>query len=84
MTDTWRYWSNVALGYIATQTPEIEYRVAVYKIQHHLNQGYSEAQIFLIWNQGHAGPCRAGTNKYGVRYDSCTYLAKGLAHLGRL
>lgn len=84
MPGTWRYWSQVALGYVAEQTPNTEYYVAVYKIQHHLSEGYDEADILLVWNQGNAGPCKSGYNSKGVYYNSCQYQKKGLAYLAQL
>lgn len=62
-------------------TPINQEYVAAYKVQHHLNEGYNEAQIALIWNQGHAGQCSSGYNKHGVWYDSCDYQKKVLALL---
>lgn len=83
MPETWAGWSKNVLGYIAPITPVNERYVALHKIQHHINQGYSDAQIALIWNQGNAGPCKAGTNKLGVEYNSCAYQSKLLALLTR-
>jgi hypothetical protein len=62
-------------------TPINEYYVALHKIQAHLNQGHDEGDIARIWNQGNAGPCVAGTNKHGVKYDSCAYERKVVALL---
>lgn len=81
MPDTWKYWSKQALGYVAVITDINERYVALYKIQYHLNEGYSESQVAKIWNQGHAGPCKAGINSKGVAYDSCSYERKVLAAL---
>jgi hypothetical protein len=75
---TWERWSNRVLGYVAPMTPVNEEYVALYKIQQHLDEGYNEAQIALIWNQGHAGPCKAGTNSKGIEYNSCAYRDKVL------
>jgi hypothetical protein len=83
MPDTWAYWSKRVIGYVAAQTPINERYVALHKIQHHLNEGYSDAQLFLIWNQGNAGACRKGVNGAGVAYDSCSYRDNGLAMLTR-
>ena len=74
MPQTWAYWSKAALGYVAKQTPTTERYVALYKIQTHINQGYSDNQIALIWNQGNAGQCKSGVNSKGVYYNSCEYL----------
>lgn len=73
MPETWAGWSRQVLGYVAAITPVNERYVALHKLQHHINQGYSDAQIALIWNQGHAGACSAGTNSKGVSYNSCAY-----------
>lgn len=81
MPDTWKYWSSRALGYRAPMTETNERYVILYKIQTHLNEGYSEAEIALIWNMGHAGRCKAGTNRWGVKFDSCAYQQKVLALL---
>lgn len=79
MPDTWRYWSKQVYGYVATMTAENEYTVSLYKIQNHLNEGHTPAKVALIWNQGHAGECKAGTNSKGVAYNSCAYQQKVLA-----
>lgn len=76
MPKTWAYWSNRVIGEVAQQTPINERYVALHKIQAHLNEGYDEAEIARIWNQGNAGPCSKGINKYGVEYDSCLYERK--------
>lgn len=81
MPQTWAYWSTAAIGYVAEQTPINERYVALYKIQHHLDQGYSDADVFLIWNQGNAGPCKVGVNSAGVKYNSCAYRDNGMAQL---
>ena len=81
MASTWSYWSKVAIGYVAPQTEINERCVALYKIQQHLNEGYSDAAIARIWNQGNAGQCVRGTNKWGVKYDSCAYERKVMAYL---
>ena len=81
MKGTWTYWSQKAIGYIAPQTEKNERYVALFKIQEHLNQGYSESDIARIWNQGNAGKCVRGTNKFGVAYDSCAYEQKVMSVL---
>lgn len=73
MPTTWNYWSKHVFGYVEKQTPINEEYVALKKIQHHIDQGYSDGEIALIWNQGHAGECKAGTNSKGVAYNSCKY-----------
>lgn len=81
LASTWATWSTQILGYVAPRTLINERYVAVRMVDSWLNQGLSERQIALMWNQGTPGPCRAGVNKYGVPYDSCQYAAKVLAFI---
>lgn len=81
MPGTWAYWSKHVFGYLEKQTPVNEEYVALNKIQYHLNQGYDEEDIALIWNQGNPSPCKAGTNSKGVAYNSCKYKEMVLAML---
>jgi hypothetical protein len=81
MKGTWEHWSKQIFGYVEKQTPTNERYVALQKIQHYLDEGYNEAQIARLWNQGNASPCKSGTNKWGVKYDSCAYQEKVLAKL---
>ncbi len=83
MPTTWAGWSKRVLGYVAKQTPVNERYVALHKIQHHMDQGHTNGDIFLIWNQGNAGPCKVGTNSKGVKYNSCSYRNNGLALLAK-
>jgi hypothetical protein len=76
MPGTWSYWSQQVFGYVEKMSPVNEEYVALRKIQHHIDQGYSDKEIALIWNQGNASPCKAGTNSKGVKYDSCNYVQK--------
>lgn len=80
MPETWKMWSMDVLGYVPTLTEHTEHYVALKKIQSWVEQGLSARQIALKWNQGHAGRCSAGTNKHGVKYDSCAYAEKVLAN----
>jgi len=79
MPGTWAHWSKQVYGYVAEMTVANEWNVALYKIQRHLNEGHQARAVALIWNQGNAGACRAGTNSHGVAYDSCGYQKKVLA-----
>lgn len=81
MPQTWAGWSKKVFGYIASQTPINERYVALRKIQSHLDEGYNEEQVALIWNQGNASKCKAGTNSKGVAYDSCLYVKKVIGNL---
>jgi hypothetical protein len=81
LPSTWRAYSLEVYGHIAEQTPEAAEYVTLTKVQGWLDAGLTPRQIFLIWNQGHAGQCKAGINRHGVRYDSCAYADKALALL---
>jgi len=81
MPTTWAGWSKKVLGYIASQTPINERYVALRKIQSHLDEGYSDSQVALIWNQGNASKCKAGINSKGVPYDSCSYVKQVMGNL---
>lgn len=79
---TWRAYSRELYGKTVNITQEREREVATFKVQQWLDAGYSTRQVFLIWNQGNPSPCKAGVNKFGVRFDSCAYANKGIALLG--
>lgn len=81
---TWRSYSLEVYGYVAEQTPAAAEHVTLTKVQRWLDAGYTPRQIFLIWNQGHAGQCKAGVNRHGVRYDSCAYAEKALKKLAEV
>lgn len=68
------------LGYIPPRTATNERYVAVLKIQHLINQGYTDYQIGLIWNHGRPREVR-GINSYGVEYDSALYARAILRHI---
>lgn len=84
MPSTWRSYSLEVYGYVATQTPEAAEHVTLTKVQGWLDEGLTARQIFLIWNQGHPGQCKAGVNKYGVKFDSCKYAADALIKLAEV
>jgi hypothetical protein len=73
MPGTWRAYSTKVYGKVLEKTPEREWYVTVKMIEMWLSQGHDADNIARIWNQGNAGPCVKGTNKYGVAYDSCAY-----------
>lgn len=81
LPSTWETYSTETLGYVAELNEENEARVVVGKIQRWLDEGRTPREIFLLWNQGHAGPCRKGINRHGVAYDSCAYAERGEALL---
>ncbi len=78
LPSTWKAYSLEVYGYVEIQTPEKATFVAESMIRKWLESGLSDRQIFLIWNQGHPGQCKAGVNKYGVPYDSCAYADKAI------
>jgi len=84
LPSTWASYSKEVLGYVAPQTPENTKKVVEGKVLFWIEQGLTDRQIFLIWNQGHPGQCRKGVNKKGVAYDSCSYANKGLAVLNKV
>ena len=81
LPSTWRLFSKDVYGEVKEQTPTRERYVAYKMIEKWLEQGHDAHDIALLWNQGHAGACRAGTNKYGVKYDSCAYARQVLAYI---
>lgn len=84
MPNTWASYSKDVFGYIAPQTPENAQKVTEAKMREWIAQGLSDRQIFLIWNQGHAGQCIKGINAKGVAYDSCAYAENALKVLQKI
>lgn len=76
-------WNAYVKKYMATTTlpltPENEFEVLTRHNTYMLDKGYTPYQTILVHNQGSTGKCRRGTNKYGVKYDSCAYAQKVLA-----
>lgn len=49
-----------------------------------VQEGYTAAQIGLMWNAGErATKCSSGINRHGVPFDSCKHVNKVLAYLHR-
>jgi hypothetical protein len=84
LPSTWEAYSNEVFGYVAEQTPQNAEFVTEEKVYRWLVSGLSERQIFLIWNQGHTGQCKAGVNKHGVPFDSCAYVEKAMIMLEQI
>lgn len=84
MPSTWRSYSTEVFGYVAVQTPENATTVVNGMVRKWLDEGYTERDIFLTWNQGHPGQCRRGVNKHGVAYDSCAYVQNALSKLAEI
>lgn len=78
-------WLNYQKKYLATttlkMTPENEFKVLVAVNEHYLEKGYTPYQLALLHNQGHFGKCKSGINKHGIKYDSCAYAKKVVAHI---
>lgn len=81
MPNTWRAHSQEIYGAVLEKTPDREWFVAVSMIEKWIEEGLSDSQIALLWNQGHAGKCSSGVNKYGVKYDSCAYARQVIAYI---
>lgn len=84
LPSTWAAYSLEVFGYVAEQTPAAAEHVTLTKVQRWLDEGLTPRQIFLIWNQGHPGQCKAGVNRYGVPYDSCAYADGAIALLAEI
>jgi len=74
LLQTWQEYAREIIGYVPERTEANERYVTIKKIQRWLDQGKDPETIFLIWNQGREGACRAGINSHGVRYNSCAYV----------
>lgn len=61
-------------------TPERERFVATEMVQRWLDDGYTPAEIALMWNGG-TPTIKSGINKHGVAYDTGAYMRKVLAQL---
>lgn len=80
---TWVAYSTDVAGKVLPQTETNERLITVGKIREWLAAGFSDRDIFLMWNQGAPGPaCYKGVNQWGVAYDSCEYARRALAILG--
>jgi len=83
MPATWTAWSGEyakanGINQSLSPTPENQDKVAQYKIQSWLNQGYTPTQIAATWNSGSPDgwETKKGTNQYGVAYDVPAYVQK--------
>lgn len=79
MPSTWKLYSTQVLGYVAPISEINDIYVSAHKVQEFLDKGKTVNQVFLSWNAGeNAKKCGSGKNKYGVKYNSCEYVKKGL------
>jgi hypothetical protein len=53
---------------------EVQKEATMAEIKNHVIKGYTPEQTFKVWNSGNLRPCSRGTNRWGVRYDSCKYV----------
>lgn len=77
---TWAWHSKQVLGKVVPQTEINDLYVTTMMVQKYL-QTMSEKEVFLKWNQGHVGGCKAGVNATGTPYNSCLYVSKALSYL---
>lgn len=89
MPNIWKEYSEAYLkaqgkSGVLPQTYENQRKVAEFKIQSWMNQGFDTEQLAAAWN---AGPQKAvtgewkkmiGVNKYGIKYDTPSYVNKFL------
>lgn len=76
MPNTYKAYSIKVLGYYETNPSEttVEY-VVTNIVNNMLAKGLSVERISLAWNAGEgATKCSSGTNRFGQRYDSCSYI----------
>lgn len=81
LPSTWNAYSIEVYGEVLEQTPENAEYVVRSMIEKWIEKGYSDRDIFLIWNQGNRGDCREGINRHGVAFNSCAYAEKALEML---
>jgi len=82
MPESWKAESREHIGYVAPLTEENAEYVATMSVQKMLQEGRKPHQIALAWNAGkNAKACSKGINKYGVRFNSCHYVAMVQKHL---
>lgn len=90
MPNTWANYKKQyeqATGEILSgQTPENQDKVAEWKVQQWLDNGYDVKQIASMWNAGEGRPDAwknwKGVNALGVAYDTPAYVKKVLKNLG--
>ena len=53
---------------------EVQKQATIAEMKSHVLKGYTPEQTFKVWNSGNLRPCSRGTNRWGVKYDSCKYV----------
>lgn len=79
MPNVYRNYSKTVLGYVAPMTPINARYITVMMAEKWITQGKSPEKVLLSWNAGEgARKCSKGRNKWGVSYDSCSYVQQGM------
>jgi soluble lytic murein transglycosylase-like protein len=81
MPSTYNSLSKKYFGEILPMTPDNQRKVALAVIDDMVNKGYTKEQIALYWNSGQTKRCSSGVNRWGVKFDSCAYVQKVVAHI---
>ena len=84
LESTYKAHSIKVLGYVAPATETNVQYVAVKNIELMLKKNMTVEDIAKVWNQGHTGNCRAGTNSLGVKFNSCQYVKELLDKYNKL
>lgn len=85
MPKTYKSYAKETVGRVIPATKTNAMYVASLKVEKWVRQGKTDSQILLTWNAGeNAKKCGKGTNKQGVKYNSCKYVEKGLLALAKL
>ena len=58
--------------------------IAIKNIDLMLKKEMTVEQIARVWNQGHRGACKSGTNSLGVKFNSCKYVKELLDKYNQL
>lgn len=81
MIPTYNALSKKYFGEILPMTPENQRKVALAVIDDMVKKGYTKEQIALYWNSGQTKRCSSGINRWNVKFDSCAYVQKVVAHI---
>lgn len=84
MINTYKAQSIKVLGYVAEPTETNVDYVAIKTIDLMLKKQMTVEDIGKVWNQGNTGPCRAGINSLGIRFNSCQYVKELLDKYNKL
>jgi muramidase (phage lysozyme) len=59
-------------------TYETQEKIVFEEMKSQVAKEIPRKDTFLQWNTGHFGTCSKGVNKYGVSFDSCSYVNKAM------